>query len=160
MGGGAPMPRAEGQPVRLFINVGRFQGIRPQDIVGAIANEAQVPGRMIGAIDIFDNYSFVDVPGDAAERVIDALIRSGIKGRNVNAEISQNAPRPPRIDGGFGGPRRPGGFDGPRRDDRGGYGAPRGPRPDGGFRGPRRDDQRGPFGAPPREDHRGGHQDR
>ena len=122
MGGGGPRP--DGPSVRLFINVGRFQGIRPQDVVGAIANEAQIPGRVIGAIDIFDNYCFVDVPTDAADRVIEALVRSGIKGRSVNAEISQAAPRPPRRDGGGGG----------------GIGGPRGPRPEGEFRGPQRDD--------------------
>jgi ATP-dependent RNA helicase DeaD len=119
-------------PVRLFINVGRFQGIRPQDIVGAIANEANIPGRAIGQIDIFDNFSFVDVPGQAAETVIAAISQSGIKGRPVNAEVATGAhgpgataPRgmrggPPRRDGGFGGPRGGGGgYRGPRRE--GGY---------------------------------------
>jgi ATP-dependent RNA helicase DeaD len=137
-----PMPAGgfsgEG-PVRLFINVGRFQGIRPQDIVGAIANEANIPGRAIGQIDIFDNFSFVDVPAQVAEQVIVAIGSSGIKGRAVNVEVASaehgpaGGPRPTR-----GGPRREGGgFNGPRRDG-GGY---RGPRRDGGggnrFDGPR-----------------------
>lgn len=130
----APMPAGmpgEG-PVRLFINVGRFQGIRPQDIVGAIANEANIPGRAIGQIDIFDNFSFVDVPAQAAETVIAAISQSGIKGRPVNAEIATGAhgpagaPRPMR-----GGPRREGGYGGPRRDG-GGY-RDRGPRRDSGY---------------------------
>src|SRR5690606_33809929 len=82
------MAIAGGGPVRLFINVGRFQGIRPQDIVGAIANEANIPGRAIGQIDIFDNFSFVDVPAQAAETVIAAINQSGIKGRPVNAEVA------------------------------------------------------------------------
>jgi ATP-dependent RNA helicase DeaD len=121
-------------PVRLFINVGRFQGIRPQDIVGAIANEANIPGRAIGQIDIFDNFSFVDVPGHVAEPVIAAISQSGIKGRPVNAEVATGehgpgatAPRgmrggPPRRDGGgYGGPRGGGGYRGPRRDGGGGF---------------------------------------
>jgi hypothetical protein len=74
---------------RLFVNVGRNQGIRPQDIVGAIANEAGIPGRSIGAIDILDSYAFVDVPSDASSRVIDALRSSSIKGRPVNVEVAQ-----------------------------------------------------------------------
>jgi ATP-dependent RNA helicase DeaD len=128
-----PMGTGEG-PVRLFINVGRFQGIRPQDIVGAIANEANIPGRAIGQIDIFDNFSFVDVPGQVAETVIAAISQSGIKGKPVNAEVATGAhgpgataPRgmrggPPRRDGGFSGPRRDGGgYRGPRREGGGGF---------------------------------------
>jgi len=131
-----PMP--EGGNVRLFINIGRNLSVRPQDIVGAIANEAGVPGRAIGAIDIFDTYTFVDVPGAMAEGIIEALIRSGIKGRTVNAEIA-------RPDSGGGvrqeRPRREGGFSG---GDRGGFGGFRNDRPrDGGGGGFNRND-RGP----------------
>ena len=129
---GAPrqMPGGDNGAVRLFINVGRFQGIRPQDIVGAIANEANIPGRAIGAIDIFDGYSFVDVPAQAAEAVIHAITNSGIKGRPVNAEVaSGQAPRSSNDRPFRGGPRRDGGFDrGPRS---GGYRG--GPRRDGGY---------------------------
>jgi ATP-dependent RNA helicase DeaD len=117
-------PRRDGDNVRLFVNIGRNLGVRPQDIVGAIANEAGIPGRSIGAIDIFDGYSFVEVPASMADRVIDALVRSGIKGRPVNAEIARPdaAPRQdraPRREFDRSGPDR--GFDrGPRRDS-GGY---------------------------------------
>ena len=125
------MPVGDGTAVRLFINVGRFQGIRPQDIVGAIANEANIPGRAIGAIDIFDSYSFVDVPSNAADLVISAITNSGIKGRPVNAEVASgasprgaNEPRPFR---GGGGPPR-GDFNRGPRPGGGGYrgGPPRG----------------------------------
>jgi ATP-dependent RNA helicase DeaD len=115
-----------GGTVRLFINVGRNVGVRPQDIVGAIANEAGVPGRAVGAIDIFESYTFVDVPANLAERIIDALIRSGIKGRSVNAEIARPGGPEGRSDRGprrdfdrgdrFDGPRRDGGFGGGRYD--------------------------------------------
>ena len=118
---GGPRPQ-DGDNVRLFINVGRNVAVRPQDIVGAIANEAGVPGRAVGAIDIFESYSFVDVPGNLAERIIDALIRSGIKGRSVNAEIARPGDAPNRQDRG---PRREfdRGYDrGPRRDGGGNYG--------------------------------------
>lgn len=144
---------AAGGNARLVINVGRNVGVRPQDIVGAIANEAGIPGRSIGAIDIFDAHTFVDVPAQMAERVIDALGRSGIKGKPVTAELARpgegvRQDRPRREGpGGFdrGGPDR-GGFRGgpPPRND--GYGGA--PRFD---REPRRDAGPGGPGGPDRD---------
>src|SRR2546427_1946142 len=58
---------------RLFLTAGRSQGVRPADLVGAISNEAGIPGKSIGAIDIMDDCAFVEVPEDVAERVIAAL---------------------------------------------------------------------------------------
>jgi ATP-dependent RNA helicase DeaD len=74
---------------RLFLNAGRIHRIRPADIVGAIANEANLPGRAIGAIDIFDEFSFVEVPRDAADRVLRALGRTTLRGRPLNVEIAR-----------------------------------------------------------------------
>ena len=74
---------------RLFINVGRQDGVRPGDFVGAIANEAGIPGQAIGAIDIFDAYSFVEVPQSEAQRVVRSLQRTTIRGRQANAEIAR-----------------------------------------------------------------------
>ena len=112
---------------RLFLNIGRNFNVRPQDIVGAIANEAGIPGRSIGAIDILDTYSFVDIPSQFVDQVIDAVTSSGIKGRNVNAERAQPGAGRNRDQGG-GGDR--GGF----RNDRGGNDPrqSRGPRQQGG----------------------------
>ncbi len=87
--GGRPERGQEPGMTRLFLNIGRNFNVRPQDIVGAIANEAGIPGRSIGAIDILDTYSFVDIPSQYVDQVIDAVISSGIKGRNVNAERAQ-----------------------------------------------------------------------
>jgi len=69
--------------VRLFISSGRAAGLRPGDIVGAIANEAGVPGSAIGAIEIADKFSLVEVPAEAADQVIDALRRTKIRGKRV-----------------------------------------------------------------------------
>lgn len=74
---------------RLFINVGAKDRIRPNDIVGAIAGETGVPGKSIGGIDIFDNFSFVDVPQKDAEHVISVMRDNTIKGKVVNIEISK-----------------------------------------------------------------------
>jgi ATP-dependent RNA helicase DeaD len=101
------------------MNVGHNLGIRPQDIVGAIANEADIPGRSIGSIDIFDGYSFVEVPAEAAERVVEAISQSGIKGKYVNVEVARPDAGPGGSRGGFG--RDRGGFDRDRGGDRGGY---------------------------------------
>ena len=87
-----PRRHDDSNMARLFVNLGRNFSVRPQDIVGAIANEANIPGRSVGAIDIFDTYTFVDVPDDVADAVIAALIRSGIKGKSVNVERSQGGP--------------------------------------------------------------------
>ena len=74
---------------RLFLNLGKKDHIRPNDIVGAIAGETGVPGHSIGGIDIFDNFSFVDVPTKDAAHVIDVMNTNTIKGKAVNIEISK-----------------------------------------------------------------------
>lgn len=76
---------------RLFIRAGRRDGVTARDLVGAIANEANIPGRDIGAIDIYDKFSFVDVPRRDARRVMTALTRSGIRGRQVKVDIAEPA---------------------------------------------------------------------
>ncbi len=121
--------RRETGMTRLLLTVGRSQGIRPQDIVGAIANEASIPGRSIGAIDILDASTYVDVPSDVAERVISAVNNASIKGRPVTASVAQQGGgRPDRGDrrggSGPGGPQGNGRFDRSRgREDRGRSGA-------------------------------------
>ncbi|KOV79695.1 DEAD/DEAH box helicase [Nocardia sp. NRRL S-836] len=68
---------------RLFLGAGRSSGIRPQDIVGAITGETGLKGREIGAIEIADRFSLVEVPGPAANDVIDQLRDATIKGKRV-----------------------------------------------------------------------------
>ena len=66
---------------RLFFGIGRRAGIRPQDLVGAIAGESGLSAREIGAIQITDRFSLVEVPEPAADMVIAAMQRSTIRGR-------------------------------------------------------------------------------
>jgi ATP-dependent RNA helicase DeaD len=68
---------------RLFIDVGREDGIRPADIVGAIANEAGIDARAVGSIEIADRFSIVEVPDDSADDIIGALRSTTIRGRRV-----------------------------------------------------------------------------
>ena len=68
---------------RVYVGAGRKSGIRPGDLVGAIANEARVDSSNIGAIEIADRFSLVEVPERIAERIIDALRSTKIKGKRV-----------------------------------------------------------------------------
>ncbi len=77
-----------GEPgmVRLFINIGRNQNIKPGDIVGGIAGETGIPGKLIGSIDIYDKYTFVEVPREYASDVIKVMKDNQIKGKRINIE--------------------------------------------------------------------------
>ena len=74
---------------RLMVNIGRKDYVRPGDIVGAIAGEANIPGNTIGSIDIFDKHTYVDVPKDVANRVMDVMEGNTIKGRRVSIEVAR-----------------------------------------------------------------------
>ena len=67
----------------LRISVGKDEGIRPADLVGAIAGEAGVPSRVIGAIRVHDDYSLVEVPEELSDQIIEALRRTKIRGHKV-----------------------------------------------------------------------------
>jgi ATP-dependent RNA helicase DeaD len=69
--------------VRIYIGAGRKLGMRPADLVGAIANEAQVNARGIGDIEIADAFSLVELPESDADRVVDALRGATLRGRKV-----------------------------------------------------------------------------
>lgn len=72
--------------VRLFVNIGKNQKVRPGDILGAIAGESGMPGKLVGAIDMFDKYTFVEVPHEHAKAVLEAMKNAKIKGKSVNVE--------------------------------------------------------------------------
>ncbi|CEH35697.1 DEAD/DEAH box helicase [Romboutsia lituseburensis] len=72
--------------VRLFINVGRNQRVQAKDIVGAIAGEAGIPGKLVGTIDIYDKYTFVEVPKQNAKKVLEKMKDIKIKGNKINIE--------------------------------------------------------------------------
>ena len=73
--------------VGVYVGAGREAGIRPGDLVGAIANEAKINSCVIGAIQIEERFSIVDVPEGMAGGIIDALGRSRIKGRKVPVRL-------------------------------------------------------------------------
>ena len=76
--------RGGGETTRLFIGVGRRRGIRPADIVGALAGETGIPGEAIGAIEIADQFTVVEVGSQYADQVLDRMRNATIKGRPVS----------------------------------------------------------------------------
>lgn len=87
---GTEMYGGEGEKmVRLFISAGKKNKIRAKDIVGAIANEAGVPGKALGAIDLFDDYTFVDVPKEYVKDVLYGMKNCKIKNKRVHIEIAK-----------------------------------------------------------------------
>ncbi|MEO8889340.1 MAG: DEAD/DEAH box helicase [Jatrophihabitantaceae bacterium] len=84
--GAARGPAASGPTTRIFVSLGHAAKIRPQDLVGAIANESSLSGRQIGAIEITHKFSIVEIPESAVTEVIDALQKTLIKGRKAKVE--------------------------------------------------------------------------
>lgn len=73
--------------VRLFINIGKKDKVKPSNILGAIAGESGMPGKLVGSIDMYDAYTFVEVPRKYADIVLKAMSNNvQIKGRTVNIE--------------------------------------------------------------------------
>ena len=84
---------AEPGMVRLFINIGKNHGVDPRHIVGAIAGESGLPGKAIGSIDIYDKYTFVEVPKENAKQVLKIMKNCKIKGKSINIEKAGARPR-------------------------------------------------------------------
>ncbi len=89
----------EGEMVRLFLNIGKRQNIRPGDILGAIAGEADIPGKAVGSIEMYDKFSFVEVPYRYVSNVLGAMRHAKIKGKTVNVEPAETEASPRLIRG-------------------------------------------------------------
>ncbi|MFH5806577.1 DEAD/DEAH box helicase [Alienimonas sp. DA493] len=99
--GGGPKFKGKGGPrtpgpvpphaARLWVSAGRDSGVRPGDLVGAIAGETHLNGGDIGAITITSSFSLVDVPKQAADAVIQSLSRGGLRGDKVNVRYDREA---------------------------------------------------------------------
>ena len=98
--GSAPPHRSSARPqkpvrdgadtVRLFFGAGREAGIRPADLVGAIANEARVSSSQLGAIEIRDRFSLVEVPADAAAQILKAMRKTTLRGQKVPVRMDRD----------------------------------------------------------------------
>lgn len=72
--------------VRLFINIGKKHKAKPGDILGALAGESGLPGKVVGTIDMYDKYTFVEVPREYAKDILNAMDHAKIKGKSVAVE--------------------------------------------------------------------------
>jgi ATP-dependent RNA helicase DeaD len=95
--------RGRGRPethdmVRIYISGGTRMGMRPADLVGAIANEARVNPRTIGAIEILEAQSFVELPARDVDRTIEALRGATLRGRKLKVyrDRGTEPPKPGR----------------------------------------------------------------
>jgi ATP-dependent RNA helicase DeaD len=89
------------------IEVGHAHGVKPGNIVGAIANEAGIPSKLIGRIEIYDDYSMLDLPADLTPDLLDHLKTVWVAGQQLNITRDGETPAAPK--GGFakkGGQRR------------------------------------------------------
>jgi len=103
----APAGQAPVTWARLYVSVGSRDEIRPGDLVGALAGEANIPGSRIGKIEIRESFSIVEVQADVADSVIRAVNGTTMKGRSLRVDYDRGGParRPPPRAGG-GGSRR------------------------------------------------------
>jgi ATP-dependent RNA helicase DeaD len=89
----APARRQAAGMARIYIGAGRKDNMRPTDLVGAIANEAKIDASRIGAIEITDRFSLVELPEALVEPVIRALRATTIKGKRQTVRRDQAARR-------------------------------------------------------------------
>ena len=75
--------------VRFHVNLGKKQGIRPGDILGAVAGECDIPGSDIGEIEVLENYSFFNAASEHKNRILKSMTGSQIKGKDVIIEVSK-----------------------------------------------------------------------
>ncbi len=135
--------------VRLFINVGGMDNARPGDLAGLIYNTAKIPPGSLGTIDVFEKCSYIEVPEDHVEAVMDTVPGQMMRGREIRMDMAD------RQDSGMERPRRqfgkPGGFGGgrPGYGNKGGYGGggPGGRKPYGGGQGGDKPYGRKPYGG-------------
>jgi ATP-dependent RNA helicase DeaD len=85
-GGEAAAARPEATPgemARVFVGAGRLAGVRPRDLVGAITKGAGIAAEALGAIEIGDRFSVVDVRASDASTLIESLRRTPLRGKKV-----------------------------------------------------------------------------
>jgi ATP-dependent RNA helicase DeaD len=82
-----------GATTRLYVGAGRNAGIRPGDLVGAIVNEAGLSSQDLGAIQIADRFSLVEVPESRADEVVSAMKKTTLRGQKVQIRRDREAPR-------------------------------------------------------------------
>jgi ATP-dependent RNA helicase DeaD len=86
----ADFEQPEAGMTRIFLGLGRNDGLRPADVVGAITGETNLPGKAIGVIDVLDSVTFVEVPSDHADRVVEALGNAKMRNKRVKVSLARS----------------------------------------------------------------------
>jgi ATP-dependent RNA helicase DeaD len=73
---------------RLWMSLGETQGVKPIDVVNAVAGETGLPGKVVGTVDVREKHLFVDVASEHANSIIAKLNRASIKGHKVKVKIA------------------------------------------------------------------------
>ena len=95
-------PRRAIEMTRIFIAAGRQAGVRPADLVGAVAGEAGISSSELGAIEIAEHFALIEVPEERADEIIAALKRGTVRGQKVQVRRDRDDRRGSRFEG----PRR------------------------------------------------------
>lgn len=74
--------------VRFFMNIGRQENVNAGDIVGAVAGEVGIAGRLIRDVSVHDKFSFFEVPQQHAKGITSIMSKKRIKGKRVNVEVA------------------------------------------------------------------------
>lgn len=94
----------DAEAVALFLPVGKLRGVRAGDVVGSIANDVGIPGHQIGRITILDHKTFIEVPKDVADAVLEGRRDIELRGQRVPITLA----RPRLMAPGARAPRRAG----------------------------------------------------
>lgn len=89
--------RPEGKMVRLFINAGRMEQVQPRDVIDTLANNTSLPSRQIGAINIRDRFTLVDVPPEYVGEILGVLKNGSINGRRMKIRKADESGPPRRF---------------------------------------------------------------
>ncbi|GAB6086736.1 DEAD/DEAH box helicase [Alkaliphilus crotonatoxidans] len=82
--------RSKDGMVRMFINIGKNHGVKPSNILSSLATEAGISGKLVGVIDMYDKFTFVEVPKKYEMKVLNAMDKNRIKGRKINVEVAKS----------------------------------------------------------------------
>src|SRR4249919_3440093 len=85
-----PLPVPKNGTVKLFVNRGKQGGLTEEDLNWALTEGAVVPKEAIHSIRVLDRFSFVEVAADQAERAVEYLDGTKLKGKQIRMEIAKS----------------------------------------------------------------------
>ena len=80
--------RVSGNATRMYVNIGKRKGVSPRHILAALIEETSIDKKLVGNIDVYDKFTFIEVPSDYADDILERLNGVRIKGTKVKVEIA------------------------------------------------------------------------